>query len=227
MFNLFKKKQTPADVKDAIRNTLLGDVPIPEWGRDVSDGIPWSMFAQAREHVVKRQNYPEAIRIYKQITETSGLESRHYLQAWHFLRKLKVDAPPGIEFKAYGVLVDVRLETGTEFVAAYADHSARYFNYTGSGIVWEAPDSSLNEKIDMLLQACEVVTRQLPPLTLEQGRPVPPQKVGAVQINILTPGGIRHGIGTFETLAKIETAAPIVALATDLMRSLIEKNSKK
>lgn len=227
MFNLFKKKQTPADVKDAIRNTLFGDVPIPEWGKDVSDGIPWSMFAQAREHIVRRQNFPEAIKIYKQITGMPGLESRHYLQAWHFLRRLKVEAPTEIDPKVYGVLVDVRLENGTEFVAVYADHSARYFNYTGGGIVWEAPDTSLNDKIDMLLQACEVVTKQLPPLTLEQGRPIPPQNVGSVQINILTPGGIRHGIGTFETLAKIETAAPIVGMATDLMRSLIDKNSKK
>ena len=227
MFNLFKKKQTPADVKNAIRNTLLGDVPIPEWGKETTDGIPWSMFAEAREHIVKKQNHTEAIKIYKKITETPGLESRHYLQAWHFLRKLKVNAPPEIDPKAYGVLVDVHLENGTDFVAAYADHSARYFNYTGSGIVWEAPDSSLNDKIDTLLQACEVVTRQLPPLTLEQGRPIPPKNVGAVQINILTPGGIRHGIGTFETLAKIETAAPIVAMATDLMRSLIDKSSKK
>lgn len=227
MFNLFKKKQAPADGKNEIRNTLLGDVPIPEWGKNTTHGIPWSLFAQAREHIVKKQNYSEAIKLYQKIIETPGLEARHYLQAWHFLRRLKVNAPPEIDPKVYGVLVDVHIENGTEFVAAYADHSARYFNYTGSGIVWEAPDSSLNEKIDALLQACEVVTRQLPPLTLEQGRPVPPKNIDTVQINILTPGGIRHGIGTFEQISKIETAAPIVALATDLMRSLIDKSSKK
>ena len=227
MFNLFKKKQTPADVKNEIRNMLLGDVPIPEWGKDATDGIPWSLFAEAREHVVKKQNHPAAIKVYQKITETPGLESRHYLQAWHFLRKLKVNAPPEMDPKVYGVLVDVHIKNGTEFVAAYADHSARYFNYTGGGIIWEAPDSSLNDKVDTLLQACEVVTKQLPPLTLEQGRPIPPKNVATVQINILTPGGIRHGIGTFETLAKVETAAPIVALATDLMKNLVDKNLKK
>ena len=227
MFNLFKKKQTPADVKNAIRNTLLGDVPIPEWGKDATDGIPWSMFAEAREHVVKKQNYPEAIKVYKKITETPGLESRHYLQAWHFLRKLKVNAPPETDPKVYGVLVDVHIESGTEFVAAYADHSARYFNYTGGGIIWEAPDSSLNDKIDTLLQACEVVTKQLPPLTLEQGRPIPPKNVGTVQINILTPGGIRHGIGTFEQLSQNASANVIIAGATDLMKSLVDKNVRK
>ena len=224
MFNLFKKKQMPVDIKNAVRNTLLGDVPIPEWGKETTDGIPWSLFAEAREHVVKKQNYPAAIKLYQKITETPGLESSHYLQAWHFLRKLKVNAPPEIDPKVYGALVDVHLENGTEFVAAYADHSARYFNYTGGGIVWEAPDSSMNDKVDTLLQACEVISRQLPPLTLEQGRPIPPKNVGAVQINILTPGGLRHGIGPFEGFAKDPTGGPIIAAATDLMKSLVEKH---
>jgi hypothetical protein len=227
MFNLFKKKQTPADIKNVVRNTLLGDVPIPEWGKETTDGIPWSLFAEARGHIVKKQNYPEAIKLYQKITETPGLESRHYLQAWHFLRRLKVNAPAEVDPKVYGVLVDVHIENGTEFVAAYADHSARYFNYTGGGIIWEAPDSSLNDKIDTLLQACEVVTKQLQPLTLEQGRPIPPKNVDTVQINILTPGGIRHGIGTFEQLSQVASANAIIAGATDLMKNLVDKNLKK
>jgi hypothetical protein len=227
MFNLFKKKQTPANAKNAIRDTLLGDVPIIEWPKGNVAGSPWSLFIEAREHIAKRQDYQAAAQIYKKITGMPGLESRHYLQAWHFLRRLKVNAPPEVDPKVYGVLVDVHLENGTEFVAAYADHSARYFNYTGGGIIWEAPDSSLNDKVDTFLQACEVVTSQLPPLELEKGRPIPPKNVGAVQINILTPGGIRHGIGTFEGWAKNPTGGPIIAAATDLMKSLVDKNSKK
>ena len=230
MFNLFKKKdpkQASADAKNAVRGTLLGDVPIPDWPKGKVEGTPWSLFIEAREHIVKKQNYPEAIKVYKKITEIPGLESRHYLQAWHFLRKLKVNAPPQIEPKVYGVLVDVHLENGTEFVAAYADHTARYFNYTGGGIIWEARDSSLNDKVDTLLQACEVVTRQLPALALELGRPVVPENVGAVQICILTPGGIRHGLATFEDWARNETGGPIIAAATDLMKSLVDKNRSK
>ena len=230
MFNLFRKKdpkKASADAKQAVRNTLLGDVPIPDWPKGKVDGMPWSLFMEARDHIVKKQNHPEAIEVYKKIIEIPGLESRHYLQAWHFLRKLKVNAPPEVEPKVYGVLVDVHLENGTEFVAAYADHSARYFNYTGSGIIWEAPDSSLNNKVDALLQACEIVTRQLPALALELGRPVVPEKVGAVQICILTPGGIRHGLATFEDWAGNETGGPIIAAATDLMKSLVDKDRSK
>jgi hypothetical protein len=144
-----------------------------------------------------------------------------------FPAQVEGQPPPESDPKVYGVLVDVHLENGTEFVAAYADHSARYFNYTGGGIIWEAPDSSLNDKIDTLLQACEAVTRQLPPLTLEQGRPIPPKNVDTVQINILTPGGIRHGIGTFEQLSQNTSANAIIAGATDLMKNLVDKNLKK
>ena len=154
-----------------------------------------------------------------------GLESRHYLQAWFFLHRLQVDPPPDESTRVYGVLVDVCLETGTESVVAYADHHARYMNYRGGGFIWEAPDASLNDPVDRLLRACEIVAAQIPPL--EQGIPNPPVQVDAVQICILTPGGIRHGIGTFDGWAKNQTGAPIVAAATDLMKSLVDKSSTK
>jgi hypothetical protein len=230
MFNLFKKKEkqpTPVEMKNAIRDTLLGDVPIPEWPKENIDGIPWSLFVEARNHILKKQDYQAAGQLYKKITEMPGLESRHYLQAWHFLRKLKFGIPPEIDSKVFGFLMDVTLEKGTEFIAAYADHRARYFNYTGSGIVWEAPDTSLDAQIDTLLAACEVVSKQLPALTLEQGRPVIPTHRDAVQINILTAGGIRHGMGTFEGWAQTPTGGPIVAAATALMKSMVDKASSR
>jgi hypothetical protein len=92
-------------------------------------------------------------------------------------------------------------------------------------VIWEAPDGSLNDKIDALLSAGESVAAQVPPL--ESGLPIPPKEVDAVQICILTPGGIRHGIGTFDGWAKSPSGGPIVAAATDLMRSLVDKSSKK
>jgi len=228
MFNLFKKKQpkqAPADIKLTIRDTMMGDMAPIDWPQGKSDAAPWSLFVEAREHISTTQNFKAAAEIYKKITEMPGLESRHYLQAWHFLRRLKVEIPSEVNAKVYGVLIDVHLENGLEFIAAYADHHARYFNYTGGGVIWEAPDSSLNDQIDTLLQACEVVSKQLPPLELEKGRPGAPKQVGAVQINILTPGGIRHGIGTFEGWAKNPTGGPIIATATSLMKTMVDKNA--
>ncbi len=222
MFNFFKKKEpSQIEVKASVREMLLGDVSMNEWPKGNVKGEPWSLFVEARNFILVQQKYQEAINIYRKITEMSGLESRHYLQAWHYLRKLGgVTPPPEVAKKVYGVLIDVCLANGTEFVAGYADHTARYFNYTGSGIVWEAPDTSLNAQIDALLKASEVAVSQIPPLN---AHPNPPKEVDAVQICILTPSGLHHGIGTFAGWAKNESGGPIVVAATTLMKSLIDK----
>jgi len=219
-------KPTPStspDAKNTIRETLFGDVSPDEWPKSNMDGFPWSMFVEARDEITQKGNLQGAIRVYKKIIEMPGLESRHYLQAWNFLRKLNVEPIPEVGKKVYGIVIDVVLQNGTEFVAAYADHRARYFNYTGSGIVWDAPDSSLNEQVDTLLKACEVAAGQIPPIA-GNIRPTPPKQVDAVQICILTPGGLHHSIGTFDGWAKEPTRGPILAATANLMKSLVAKN---
>src|SRR5689334_12451177 len=172
MFNPFKKKdikpapaptapaQSSQDAGSTIRQTLFGDQSPDDWPKSNMDGYPWSMFVEARDEITQKGNMQGAIQIYKKITETPGLESRHYLQAWYFLRKLQVEPSPEVVRKVYGVVVDVVLKNGPEFVAAYTDYRARYFNYTGSGIIWEANDTSLNQTIDALLGTCQPVANQ-------------------------------------------------------------------
>ncbi len=229
MFNLFKKKEekpkpNPVQAKNSVRDTMLGDLSPAEWlGNRV--GVPWSLFAEAYDEINNKQNFKAAANLYQKIVETPELESRHYLQAWHFLRKLKVNPPPEVARKVYGVLIDVVLDNGNEFVACYEDHHARYFHASGGGVIWEAPDSSLNEKIDTLLKVCEAPAAQLQPL--DNVHPSAPGRKGAVQICILTPSGIHHGIGTFEGWAKDRMGGPIIAAATDLMKALTEKTAPK
>jgi len=231
MFNAFKKKdnkpaaaQPTQEARDPIRETLFGDQSVDDWPKSNMDGYPWSMFVEARDEITQKGNMQGAVQVYKKIAETPDLESRHYLQVWHFLRKLNVEPAPEISTKAYGVVVDVVLKNGPEFVAAYADHHARYFNYTGRGIIWEAPDRSVNEIIDALLGVCQQVANQIQPI---KERPKPPQQVDAVQISILTPGGIRHGMGTFAQLAQNPSANEIINRSAYLMKTLIDKNLKK
>ena len=69
-----------------MRDTLFGDSPISAWPATVAPNIgePWKSFVQARE-ALARGRKDEAISTWRRITAMSGLESRHYLQAWHFL----------------------------------------------------------------------------------------------------------------------------------------------
>jgi hypothetical protein len=222
MFGLFKKKEKKQpSPPTTLRDTLLGDLSPQEWPSDANEVHPWSLFVKARELIAARQE-SQAADIYREIAETPRLESRHYLQAWHFLRKMNIQPPPELANKVYGVVVEVCLATGPELVAGYTDHTARYLHSSGGGVVWEAPDSSLNEPIDRLLEAGAAAAAVIP--AMNQARPNPPKEVNAVQICILTPSGIHHGLGTFERCSREPLANAIVNTATALMQALVGKS---
>ena len=233
MFNLFKKKED-REIKGnivqpaSVRDTLFGNLSPDQWPMKNTGGHPWSMFVEARDQIIVTHNIEQAIKIYRQITETPGLESRHYLQAWHFLRKLKVQPPPEIAQKVYGVIVEVVVQAGAELVVGYADHTARNFHPSGSGTIWEAPNTSLNEKIDLLIQAGEEVAATVPTLK-ENFRPDAPTKLDVAQICVLTPSGIHHGIGNAELFYKDKMAGRILNATTNLLQSLneLEKTNRK
>ncbi|GAB2962493.1 hypothetical protein GCM10027048_33810 [Hymenobacter coalescens] len=89
-----------------------------------------------------------------------------------------------------GVVVEVGMEQGFDLVAAYADGTARYYNYSGAGVVWERPDDSLAAPVQALLAAGERVVGQIGPW--EQPRPAAPPQ-GSARINMLTPAGLHFG----------------------------------
>src|SRR5205807_133590 len=90
----------------------------------------------------------KAVDFWKQILAAPKLESRHYLQAWHFLRQH--GSRPREEFAktVLGVVVEVGMPEGLDLLAAYLDRSARYFNYSGRAVVWDHPDTSLDNYIN-------------------------------------------------------------------------------
>lgn len=223
MFNFFKKKEekpipSTAESKEALRNVLFGNLPAEQWLGD-KKGMPWSLFWEAYHQDVNKKDKEAAVKAYKKIVDMPGLETRHYLQAWYFLRKLGVNPPPEIARNVYGMVVDVFLKTGSEVVACYADHRARYINYQGRGIYWEAPDSSLNEKMDALLKAGVGPAQNK---AFDENL-APPKEIDAVQISILTPSGIPFGMGTFEGWSKDPMGGPIVLAAGELLNGLVEK----
>lgn len=205
-----------------IRDVLFGDLPFSQWPNESApgrDNEPWLSFIQARNQLNSgdKENSKQTLR---RILEMPDLESRHYLQAWHFLRE-SGESPSDAEAKRlYGVVVEVTLDEGLDIVAAYADHTARYFNYSGAAVVWERPDESLDQTIDSLLEAGKVVADKIGPW--EEARPpAPPQ--GQVRISMLVPSGLHFGQGPFEALSRDPLGGPVIAAAMQLMQSLIAR----
>lgn len=215
----------PNDVveQSAIRDVLFGDVPFSQWPNESAtniDGEPWLSFIRARDQLNSgdKENSKQTLR---RILDLPDLESRHYLQAWHFLRDLGESPSDGDAKRLYGVVVEVTLDEGLDIVAAYADHTARYFNYSGAAIVWERPDESLDQDIDSLMDAGRVVAGKIGPW--EGARPTAPP-TGQVRISMLVPSGLHFGQGPLDALSRDPLGGPVIAAAMQLMQSLIAKS---
>jgi len=205
-----------------IRDTLFGDLPFDEWQKTPSEEEPWKSFKLAKASLDKG-NHSLCVSILQEITSRKGLESRHYLQAWMFLKSLGITPAPEIAKKVLGVVVEVGMNSGLDLLAAYEDFSARYYNYSGAAIIWEKPDASLDEAISHLIAAGQAVANVIGPG--DKLRP-PQPKSGEIRINMLTLSGLHFGQAPFETLSKDKLGGPVVTAATRLMQGLIQKTKK-
>ena len=208
----------------AIRDTLFGDMPLSAWpgATSTSTEEPWASFIKARDQL-EGGDKALAKETLRHIMATPDLESRHYLQAWHFLRELGEQPSAAAAKQLYGVVVEVSMDEGLDIVAAYANHTARYFNYSGAAIIWEKPNTSLDSDVDALLEAGRVVAAQIGPW--EGARPAPPPN-GQVRINMLVPSGLHFGQAPFEILSRDPMGGPVIAAAMRLMQALIARTEQ-
>ncbi len=205
-----------------IRETLFGDMPLESWpsGHGTMTGSPWSEFESARS-LLSQGDAAAARASWRQVLGQANLERRHYLQAWHFLRERGEQVPTAIAKQVLGVVLEVAMPQGLDLLAAYSDHTARYYNYSGAGVVWEHADDSLDPLIDALLDASAKIVALIGPW--ERQRPGPPP-AGQTRVSFLTPSGIHFGQAPMETLSSDPMAGGVIHLATVLMQQLIAKS---
>jgi hypothetical protein len=204
-----------------IRDTLFGDLPVDLWlgNGTSSQPFPWNAFIEARAHLAAGSRNA-AIRKWRDILAHPGLEPRHYLQAWQFLRQNGQQPAPEIAKQLLGVVVEVGMAGGLDIVAAYPDHSARYYNYSGSAVIWEHPDTSIDVEIDALLAASTGVVQQTGPW--DKPRPAAPA-TDVVRLSFLTPSGLHFGQAGMEVMSKDPIGSQVLNLAAGLMNALIER----
>jgi hypothetical protein len=218
-----RKKQKPQPTTPAIRETLFGDMPMDRWVGDGSGGFPWSAFAEAHAQI-RAGNQEAAMSRWSEIVAQPNLEPRHYLQAWHFLRAHGHPAPPEVAKQVLGVVVEVAMPEGLDLLAAYKDHSARYYNFSGAAVIWDHPDSSLDSAIDQLLNAGAETVLRIGPWGEERPGPPPPEQA---RLSFLTPSGLHFGQASMTILSQDPLASGVLQFATMLMQALIAKTERK
>lgn len=150
-------------------------------------------------------------------------ESRTHIAAWSELRKLGVTVPDSQARTVLGIVIEVGLYGGIDYLAAYADHSARYYNFSGKKVLWENDDAEINVMIDALLQTGRDVVPQIGLWNGERRRGVAND---VARISFLTPSGLLFGEGPMEALMKDTLSAPVLRNAIALMTALIAKSEE-
>lgn len=204
-----------------VRDLLFGDVTISEFAKNSPSATavePWNSFQQVRLSLDSRDPRT-AQKVLQGILQTPDLESRHYLQAWYYLRSLGVHPPPQKQKELLGVVIEVGINDGLDLLAAYSDHRARYYNYSGKSIIWERPDASLDPTIDKLFTASQRALNGIGPWT-DPRPPAPPRD--HARVNFLTPNGLYFGQGPLQALMKDSTGGPVLETGAALMQALIK-----
>ena len=175
-------------------------------GHAAADDHPWSVLLALRPD-------PEALR---GVIEDPKVETRPKILAANLLRAAGEPLPPK---QLFGVVVEVAMDEGLDVIAAYEDGSARYINYSGRLIVWDAATAESKHLIDQLLRASQVVVDQIGPWG--RGRLNPP-KAGNVRMSFLVSDGLYFGEGPFNDIAGDPMGGPVINSAAGLMNFLIE-----
>lgn len=210
----FRKNDSPS-VSVQMRDLMFGDVDLGEWIKGGAETEPWKTFALAERALQTDKN--EARGYLETVLAMEGLETRHYLEAWTALRILGVEAPEPIAKRVLGVVVEVLLPGGLDVLGVYADHTARYWNYSGKGVIWERPDARFDEAIDLIIEHGNSLSDHIGPWDGPRPTDLP---LDHARLSLLTPSGLHFGQGPFDALSKDSLGAPVVAAATRLMVDL-------
>jgi hypothetical protein len=195
----------------------FGDMSLDAFARLGTGVEPWLSFEKARAFVAE-DNLPQARATLESIALMPAIESRFRLQAWHSLREAGGQPPASVAMEVLGVIVEVDMSKGHDFLATYADQTAYYYNYSGAAVLWLRPDASLDGQINSVLGAARVI---MPLIGLPWKEPRrPPPSAGNARVNILTAMGLHFGEGPLRALDRDRNAQPLLRAATALMAKL-------
>jgi len=219
MSELLKMTRDPSPYEQ-LRGSILANeelAKVATYAKQTDDETsPWHHFAAAYQ--VATTDTAAAESRLRQILALPNLESRTFLQTWHCLRTLGVSPDALLGRKVCGIVVEVGLDVGLDALAAYEDHSARYFNHSGATVIWDVNTEEMNACIDPYLEVAKAVGENTAPF--DQQHPAVPGN-GNMLINILTPNGIHIGMGSMNALQRDPMGSAVIQTALTLMQALM------
>lgn len=135
------------------------------------------------QRLVEEGRSREAIARLRSVLDSPALETRIQLWVWAALRELGESPAGKLAFEVLGAVLEMPSGGAYDTLAAYVDGSARYLNFSGRAIFWDAP----NPTVKRLCQA--MVDSTIP----ASGRAKPRTSLSlpkrGVQVTMLTRSG--------------------------------------
>jgi len=155
------------------------------------------------------------------IIDNNFSESR--VVALAYLKQRLAGHPPE-EKDILGVIVEVGLDDGLDVLASFKNATARYINYTGKIIIWEAPNQTvLGLTNELMNNGMNIVNR----IGVWDKQRLPPPVKGNVRISFLVSDGLYFGEGPINVLFNDRLAGPALKVATQLMQLITEISLEK
>jgi len=217
-----RRRGNPADASGVLRQTVFGDASLDVWAAQGAGrpGEPWNSFEHARQ-LVQAGRRDEAVQIWQRVAVTEGLEARHTLQAWHFLRQAGQAPPADRVSLVLGATVEIPIQKSHDLLAAYRDGTARYLNHSGKAVIWEdRSDTAIQAAITDWLTAGQVIADAI---GVWDQPALPPLPAGHARLMMLTPGGHRFGQAPAAALFQDPKAGPFLNAATRVMQLITSR----
>jgi hypothetical protein len=170
---------------------------------------PLQSIADAYNLVVSGKK-ADAIAVLRGVLTAPQLETRTLLWVWSALRELGEKPAPKVAFEVSGVVLEVPSGGAYDTLAAYVDGSARYLNFSGKAIFWDAEDPNVKKLcLAMVGLSFDTNTKTQPRKDLSLPK-------GGNQATLLTRSG---------PFITIELAPNLLHVGGSLMNELIKRAS--
>ena len=146
-------------------------------------------------------------------------ESRVRMLAFNALRAAGRTVP---KREHLGTIIEVRLPTGLDTLAVFADGSARYINQSGKISIVEGTPNAFDREIMMVIETSKPIIAAIGPWDKER---LPAPKQGNIRMTFLVSDGLYFGEGPMDAMQRERMAAPLISAATALLLKLVEKTT--
>src|SRR6202050_1881199 len=152
---------------DSIRQLLFASQSLQEQVKHMRlDGnLGRAQFIADAQRLVEDGKLREAIACLRRAMDSPTLETRTLLWVWSALRELGEKPDPKFAYEVLGVIVEMPQQAAYDTLAGYVDGSARYLNFSGKAIFWDAPDAVIQRLCQVLVDSTIPASRKAKPRT--------------------------------------------------------------